>query len=397
MVPGHGEPASPMPLEAPVTTATLPGTSSIMAPQTSRSDRLPAQPKYLLKRSPPSLDLEALGAAGGSAPLNEPFPMRRWLLGLVVIVGATVGTAFGVTIGKAPPSGASPRCLGPRCLDAAVPLPAGVHVTDNHVRILLPVGYDRGSHRYPVLYLLHGAGDTYTAWTTKTDVTAFSAGFPVIIVMPDGGHNSLAGWYSDWFDGTYQWETYHLGVLRSWVDHHLRTIVGDDAIAGLSMGGFGAMSYAARHPGMFRAAASFSGAVDTQYGAPASGVVFDQLRSQYGTPNDQIWGNQLTNASTWAAHNPTALATRLAGTQLFVASGTGTPGGSQGEEATNPGGYALENGIFQMNLQFVRALDSAGVPHHDDFYLGGVHDWPYWQADLHWALPQMAALLRRPH
>lgn len=315
--------------------------------------------------------------------------MRRWLAALVVTLG--------VTAVAAPNSGASSTCPTPRCVDTAVPVPAGLNVTDNHVRILLPVGYDRGHHRYPVLYLLHGAGDTYTAWTTKTDVTAFSAGFPVIIVMPDAGHNSLAGWYSNWFNGTYQWETYHLGVVRSWVDHHLRTIVGDDAIAGLSMGGFGAMSYAARHPGMFRAAASFSGAVDTQYGAPASGVVFDQLRSQYGTPNEQVWGNQLADASTWAAHNPTALASRLAGTQLFIASGTGTPGGSQGEEPTNPGGYALENGIFQMNLQFVRALDSAGVPHHDDFYLGGMHDWPYWQADLHWALPQMVALLMRPH
>jgi S-formylglutathione hydrolase FrmB len=48
-----------------------------------------------------------------------------------------------------------------------------------------------------------------------------------------------------------------------------------------------------------------------------------------------------------------------------------------------------------MNLQFVKALDWAGVPHLDDFYVGGVHDWPYWQADLHWALPQIVAQLQR--
>jgi S-formylglutathione hydrolase FrmB len=116
---------------------------------------------------------------------------------------------------------------------------------------------------------------------------------------------------------------------------------------------------------------------------------------QYGTPREEVWGNQLTDASTWAAHNPTGLAVKLSGTQRFIASGTGTPGGSQSEEPTNPGGYALENGVFQMNLQFVRALDAAGVPHHDHFYEGGVHDWPYWQADLHWALPKIVALLGR--
>ena len=320
---------------------------------------------------------------------DEVSGVRRWLAALGVVIGA-----IAVAV---PCAQASSTCPAPRCMDVAIPLPTGVHVTDNHVRVLLPTGYSAGHQRYPVLYLLHGAGDTYTAWTTKTDVTAFSGGFPVIIVMPDGGHDSQAGWYSNWLDGSYQWETYHLGVLESWVDHHLRTVAGDDAVAGLSMGGFGAMSYAARHPGMFRAAASFSGAVDTQYGAPASGVVFDQLNGQYGTPSGRVWGDQQSDASTWAAHNPTALAARLAGTELFIACGTGTPGGPQGEEPTNPGGYAIENGVFQMNLQFVRALDSAGVAHHDDFYVGGVHDWPYWQADLHWALPQIvAALLHAP-
>lgn len=50
----------------------------------------------------------------------------------------------------------------------------------------------------------------------------------------------------------------------------------------------------------------------------------------------------------------------------------------------------MENGILQMNLSLVRALDQAGVPHTDNFYPGGYHGWPYWQADLHWALAQIA-------
>ncbi|MGI8493265.1 MAG: alpha/beta hydrolase [Acidimicrobiales bacterium] len=279
----------------------------------------------------------------------------------------------------------------------AVPLAAGrPRVTDDRVDVLLPSGYCSSAQRYPVLYLLHGAGDTYQSWSANTDLVAFARSYRMVIVMPDGGHNSQTGWYSNWLDGEYQWETYHTQVLPRYIDSHYRVLGRDIAIAGLSMGGFGALSYAARHPGTYRVAASFSGAVDTLYAAPLTGVVFAFLRSQYGTPDARIWGDQLTDEPIWAAHNPTSLAPRLAGTELLLASGTGTPAGPAGDQLSNPGGYALENGIFQMNLSLVAALDRAGVAHHDDFYLGGYHGWPYWQADLHWALPQIARALGPP-
>src|SRR6266480_1971583 len=83
------------------------------------------------------------------------------------------------------------------------------------------------------------------------DVAEFSAQFPLVIVMPDGGHDAEAGWYSDWADGSRQWETFHMRTLVRYVDHHFRVLRrGHRAVAGLSMGGFGAMSYAARHRGL---------------------------------------------------------------------------------------------------------------------------------------------------
>ena len=278
-----------------------------------------------------------------------------------------------------------------------VPVPADVKVGDNRVNVVLPAGYcnqDERRTRYPVLYLLHGAGDTFQAWASNTDLVAFSKPYKLIIVMPDGGHNATAGWYSNWLDGEYQWETYHTSVLPGYIDKTYRTIPNDLAVAGLSMGGFGAISYAARHPGMFKAAASFSGALDMLYAAPLTGPVFTLLHAQYGTPDQRVWGDQLQNQGVWASHNPTSLAPSLKGTALFLASGTGTPGGAEGDDLTNVGGYGLEGGVFQMNLSMVRALDLAGVPHVDDFYLGGYHGWPYWQADLHWALPQIYAVLQ---
>ena len=281
-------------------------------------------------------------------------------------------------------------CRPPRCIDVAVPYPANLEVPDNHVRILLPAGYRAHGRGLPVLYLLHGAGDTYRSWTENTDLVAFSQTYPVIIVMPDGGRNSDAGWYSDWKDGSRDWERFHIDTLVPYVDSHFNTLGdGHRAVAGLSMGGFGAMSYAARHPGLFRAAASFSGAVDTQYVAPVSGVAFTELHDRFGTPDDRVWGNQTTDAATWSAHNPTALAASLKCTDLWLATGNGAPGGPGGDDPSNPGGYMIEHFIWQMNLSFTRALDGAGVAHHDDFYGGGYHGWPYWQQAIHWALPQL--------
>ncbi|HET6811765.1 MAG TPA: alpha/beta hydrolase family protein [Acidimicrobiales bacterium] len=323
--------------------------------------------------------------------------LRRVRLVGAVVAGSVCALLAAVSgpAHAAPPATAGCDQAQPTLRTITVPPPAGVHVVDDRVDVLVPPGYCASGRHYPVLYLLHGAGDTYRSWSANTDLVSFERAhaFPLIIVMPDGGHNATAGWYSDWLDGRYQYEAFDTGVLPRYVDSRYRTVRGDRGIAGLSMGGFGALSFAARHPGMYRVAASFSGAVDMLYGAPASGVIFDQLHDAYGTPNEDVWGSQAGNESVWAAHNPASLAAKLAGTALFLASGTGTPGGAQGDDPGNPGGYGLEHGVFQMNLSLVRALDRAGVPHTDDFYAGGYHGWPYWQADLHWALPQIASIL----
>jgi S-formylglutathione hydrolase FrmB len=305
--------------------------------------------------------------------------MKRFLA--IAIVLASIGF---------PGARAADPCPAPRCITITVPVTPGLKVPDNHVRVILPVHYAPG-RRYPVLYLLHGAGDTYATWTQNTDVVPFSAQFPVIIVMPDSGRNANAGWYADWKDDSRQWESFHINDVIPYIESTFHSN-GKRAIIGLSMGGYGAMYYAASHPGMFKAAASFSGAVDITYGEPASGVAFSFLHDMYGTPNDQIWGNQVTDNANWRAHNPTDLAANLKGTKIFLASGDGLPGGKY-DDPSNPGGYALENGIFQMNISFVRALTLARIPHTDNFYGSGYHGWPYWQEDLHWALPQIMRAL----
>ena len=281
-------------------------------------------------------------------------------------------------------------------VDEVVPAPAGVAVPDDHVRVLLPEGYDANACRhYPVLFLLHGVGDTWQDWTKRSDVVAFAKQFPVIVVMPDAGKGGEAGWYSDWADGSRQWEQFHLSLVH-WVDQHYRTLGdGHRLIAGFSMGGFGTMSYAARHPGLFKAAAAFSGILDTMYAFPASGPGFSAVHDYFGTPDDRVWGNQLTDEAVWRAHNPTDLAAALKGTPLFLYTGIGAPLGSAGDNPQQAQQYAVENFIFQTNVSFMRALTLAGVPFTSDVH-PGYHDWPYFQAGLHWALPQMMPLVDVP-
>ena len=312
---------------------------------------------------------------------------------MVISVRSTLALLL-IAVGVLSATGARAVCDPPRCRQVVVPVPKRLKVPDSTIRVLLPDGYATSHKRYPVLYLLHGAGDTFATWTNNTDAQEFSAQFPLIIVMPDSGHDLNAGFYSDWVDGSRQWETFHTRVLRKYVDRHFRTLPQRKhrAVAGLSMGGFGAMSSAARHRRLFRAAASFSGALDTLYPVPATNVLF-----QTHVVNPGIWGDPATAEQTWRDHNPADLADQLRGTTLFVASGDGATGGPAGD-INLPLAYLTEIVVKAMSVSFTHALDGAGIPYTSDFYVGGYHGWPYWQRELHWLLPQLMDVIgtRRP-
>jgi diacylglycerol O-acyltransferase/trehalose O-mycolyltransferase len=129
----------------------------------------------------------------------------------------------------------STTALTPRLLQLTIESHAvGATVS---VRLLLPADYARTRGRFPVLYLLHGCCDDYRSWTRYTDIAARSAHTEALIVMPDAGP---VGFYTNWLQGP-QWETFHLVELRHILEQHFRA---SDvrAIAGISMGGFGALS-----------------------------------------------------------------------------------------------------------------------------------------------------------
>ena len=189
------------------------------------------------------------------------------------------------------PARAATGCPPPRCITVTVPVTPGFLVPDNRVNVILPAGYDP-AQTYPVLYLLHGAGGSFHEWTDNTDIVSFSSAYRIIIAMPDSGGTPNSGWYADWIDGSRQWESFHIKDVIPYIESTFHGN-GHRAIAGLSMGGYGAMYYAAKYPSMFKAAGSFSGAVDIRLAEPVTGVAFDVLHDFEGTPNDKVWGNQV--------------------------------------------------------------------------------------------------------
>lgn len=129
--------------------------------------------------------------------------------------------------------------------------------------VYLPAGYEQAGVRYPVLYLLHGNAQSRNAWavggniqSTVDRLIASGAIPPTVIVMPDAGTT----WYVDRKE---KMESAFIADLMSDVAANFRTVEARNgrAIAGLSMGGFGALRFALRYPETFAAAALLSPAI----------------------------------------------------------------------------------------------------------------------------------------
>lgn len=130
--------------------------------------------------------------------------------------------------------------------------------------IVLPADYETSGKRYPVLYLLHGFMQNYTVWGRNLGAAFYARELgDVIVVMPDGGNT----WYINWAESAAgqknNWEDHIIDDVLTYVDSHYRTEARREgrAIAGLSMGGYGALTLGLRHPDKFVSIASTSGAL----------------------------------------------------------------------------------------------------------------------------------------
>jgi S-formylglutathione hydrolase FrmB len=119
--------------------------------------------------------------------------------------------------------------------------------------VILPNDYATARFtRYPVLYLLHGLTGHYSDWVSRTNIAGYASEYRLIVVMPEGNDS----WYTN------KYESYILQELIPDVQQRYRTIEARyaRAIAGLSMGGYGAIKFGLKSPHTFAFVASMSGA-----------------------------------------------------------------------------------------------------------------------------------------
>jgi S-formylglutathione hydrolase FrmB len=289
---------------------------------------------------------------------------------LVVFVGRSDG--FGLTIVDRNEN--DPRLWYYRFQTPAIGWNPGVNV-------LLPDDYRTSGRTYPVLYLFHGGAADFRQFDFL-GIRNLTAGKPIIVVMPDGGQ---AGWYSNpvgSFVGPRNWETFHIAQLIPWIEANFRTYAEYDgrAVSGFSMGGFGALKYAAKYYGHFASVSSHSGpaslrrdgglvvhwanltsAVLELGGATVYGVPWDEFRVSSDNPVERIPSYRNKRVFLVAGTSPDPVnwfdsvqeTQVLAGQREFRArlSDAGIPH----EFREEPGGHIFRPGMFVLDLDGIIA------------------------------------------
>ncbi len=128
--------------------------------------------------------------------------------------------------------------------------------------IVLPVDYADSGKSYPVIYLLHGYMQNYTVWGRNLGAAFYARTIgDLIIVMPDGGNTWFVNFAESENGARNNWEDHIMEDVIPHVDANFRTLAQREgrAIAGLSMGGYGAFMLGLRHPELFVSMASTSG------------------------------------------------------------------------------------------------------------------------------------------
>jgi putative tributyrin esterase len=238
--------------------------------------------------------------------------------------------------------------------------------------VYTPPGYeDSTEERYPVVYLLHGMYGSESDWTEKGNaeqtlnrMIESSELSKCIVVMPNDGGHAHGTFYSDWYDGSGNFEQYFIDDLIPYIDTMYRTRPQREsrAIAGLSMGGYGSIMLALRNPDLFGAAASLSGALGSigklkqmEFDRSNFGQMYGPLRGAYAKGYDL---HVLASLRMENVNEPKP--------QLYFNCGT-------------------EDYLYGYNVDFHRYLSEIGYEHEYEEY-AGEHNWEYWTLHLSDAL-----------
>lgn len=224
---------------------------------------------------------------------------------------------------------------------------------DVSYRVYIP-SQRAANERFPVLYLLHGVDGSDADWPARSDVRQIAARYRMILVFPDGGTH---GWYVDSVNEAHaRMETFITKDLIREVDRRLPTTARREgrAIMGLSMGGHGAISLAAKHPNLFISASATSGILDLE-AHPDSWQIADRL------------GPLDTHRENWRRNSVYNLAERFvdADVQLLFDCGIDD----------------TVTGAIHDGRRVHARMAELGVPHVWREF-PGAHTWEYWGARL---------------
>jgi S-formylglutathione hydrolase FrmB len=233
--------------------------------------------------------------------------------------------------------------------------------------VLLPPGYDGDAgRRFPILYFLHGLGD-------NEQMFVHSGGFNLVEDLWEGGQighfliatpGAGASFYINSFDGRRRYEDFFVQEFVPFIERHYRVRAGraSRAISGISMGGYGALHLAFRHPELFCAVSAHSAALIEKLpevnvaGTPAGGRL-RILGGVFGSPPDRAF---------WERNSPLVMArtVNLAGLKIYFDCGADDD-------------YGFNDGATTLD----RVLTSRHIPHEFHIYRGA-HNWPYFAEHL---------------
>ncbi len=233
--------------------------------------------------------------------------------------------------------------------------------------IYLPPDYDSSERNYPVLYLLHGYSDDETGWIQFGEANHIAdKGIedgeftPCIVVMPDG----KVSWYVNSFDKKDPWESMFVDEFIPFIEnkYRIRTRKEFRAIAGLSMGGYGALTLSMRHTDLFSSCVAMSSGTFTDEEILAN----DQYDQYFGNIYGPHSGDKVSDH--WKAYNPLHLIEnvepeKLKSIRFYIDCGD-------------------DDFLYKGNSALHVKMRDLGIPHEYRVRNGG-HEWSYWRTGLH--------------
>ena len=225
------------------------------------------------------------------------------------------------------------------------------------MNVILPEPGEEVKKPYPVLYLLHGMSDDHNAWCRFTSIERYARERGIAVVMP----TTALGWYTDMVYG-YDYFTFISSELPSICRTFFPGMSDkreDTFVAGLSMGGYGALKCAIKKPETFAAAGCLSGALDI------STLFKDAMKSNEASVFENAFGSLRKLRAD--GNDPLLEAEKLAASDLpkpriFTWCGK-------------------QDFLYQNNRRAVRKLKNLGFD-VTDTWSAGDHQWFYWDREI---------------